>query len=108
LYSGGTQGTIAVREVATGIVVRSTVVADSPVCVQGRQQVFALSRSFAAASIDMLSLPNLLQQGVIPASNDAVALYDGGDGTLIALNASTHLSNIEIFPTTLLTPKSAK
>jgi hypothetical protein len=104
LYSSGSQGTIVVREIDTGIVVRSTVVADSPICIQGRQQVFALSHSFAAASVVMLSLPTLLQQGLIPASNDAIALYETEDHHLVALNATSRLSNLEVFADDVLKP----
>jgi hypothetical protein len=105
LYSGGNQGTIVVREIETTIIVRSSVVGEAPICLQNRQQVFAISHSFAAASIAMLSLPTLLQQGLIPASNDAVALYETEDHHLIALNGNSRLSNIEEFSDSVLTPK---
>ncbi|MBV9104018.1 MAG: hypothetical protein JO060_10520, partial [Candidatus Eremiobacteraeota bacterium] len=73
LYSGSAPngGTpIVVRQVETGMVVRSSVSGESPTCLQGRQQVFALQRTFAAGSIVVLGIPTLLQQGLVPASSD--------------------------------------
>jgi hypothetical protein len=108
VYSGGTQGTVVVREIESGIVVRSTVVADAPMCLAGKQQVFAISHAFAAASIVSLSLPTLLQLQLIPASNDAIALYESADHHLLALNATSRLSNVEVFPDDALTKTGAK
>lgn len=98
VYSGGTQGTIVVRELETGIVVRSTVVADNPTCLVGREDVFAIQKSFAARTITVLTLPGLLQAALVPASNDAAGLYESNDHHLLALNATSRLSNIETFP----------
>ncbi len=106
VFSGGTQGTIVVREIESGIVVRSSVVADNPTCVTGRQDVFAISKTFAARTIAVLTLPELLQGSLIPASNDATALYESADHHLLALNATSRSSNLEMFPDDLLELKS--
>jgi hypothetical protein len=105
-FSGGTQGTIVVREIETGIIVRSSVVADSPTCVDGKQAVFAITKSFAARTIAVLTLPGLLQASVIPASNDASALYQSADHHLFALNSTARSSNVEIFPDDVLDVKA--
>jgi hypothetical protein len=107
VYSGGTQGTIVVRELETGIVLRSSVVADNPTCLTGRDQVFAIEKSFAARTIAVLTLPGLLQATVVPASNDAAGLYESQDHHLIALNATSRLSNIETFPDDAFDVKAA-
>ena len=107
VFSGGTQGTIVVRELETGIVVRSNVVADNPTCLQGRNEVFAISKSFAARTIAVMTLPGLLQASLIPASNDAAALYESADHHLLALNATSRSSNVELFPDDLLEIKSS-
>ena len=107
VYSAGNEGSVVIREIGTGVVVRSNVVADSPICIQGRLQVFAISHSFAAASIVMLSLPTLLQQGFIPTANDAITLFETEDHHLAELNGSPLLSNVEIFSDNALTPKPA-
>jgi hypothetical protein len=107
VFSGGSQGTVVVREIETGIVVRSSVVADNPTCVAGQQEVFAISKSFAARTITVLTLPGLLQASLIPASNDASALYETADHHLLALNATSRSSNVEVFPDDLLENKSS-
>jgi hypothetical protein len=107
VFSGGTQGTIVVRELETGIVVRSTVVADNPTCLAGRDDVFAIQKSFASRTITVLTLPGLLQASLVPASNDAAGLYESIDHHLLALNATSRLSNIETFPDDAFDMKSS-
>lgn len=102
VFSGGNQGTIVVREIETGIVVRSSVVADSPTCIDGHAAVFAISKSFAARTIAVLTLPGLLQASLIPASNDAAELYQSFDHHLFALDSTARSSNIEVFPDDVL------
>ncbi len=98
VFSGGGQGTIVVREIETGIVVRSSVIADSPTCIDGHPAVFAISKSFAARTIAVLTLPGLLQASLVPASNDASELYQSFDHHLFALDATARSSNVEFFP----------
>jgi hypothetical protein len=98
VYAGGKTNTVVIREIDSGTVLRSSVVADSPICIENHPQIFAISHGFAAASVVKMSVPSLLQQALIPASNDALALYETDDHRLAVLNATPRVSDVEIFP----------
>jgi hypothetical protein len=99
LYTLGQPSTVALRDLDSGAVVRSTVIADTPSCLESQSNdVFAISRSLVSRGIAVLSLPGLLQTTLVPASNDVVSLYETPDHHLLALNATQRTSNLETFP----------
>jgi hypothetical protein len=106
VYTEG-DGLVAMREIDSGRTLHSAVVADDATCLTGKPRVYAIQKSFAARSIAVLEIPDLAKLGAVPASNDASELYETLDHHVLALNATSRLSNLETFgdqafePTTL-------
>ena len=90
-------GTVAMRDVASGQTVHSVVVAESPTCVDGNHRIVAISGNPTARAIVVLAFPGLIQAGAIPASINASAIYETLDHTLVALDATPRESNLETF-----------
>jgi hypothetical protein len=93
---------IALRDVVSGATRRSTAFADDPTCIDGRNEVYAVSRTFGAANVVILKFPHLDQVAAIPVSNTVIGLYDSGDRRLMALDSTTTVGTLEILPRSAL------
>lgn len=94
-YTSGSPGMVVMRDIESGAIVRSSVVADGPACIGARMRVYAVSRGFMGHQIQILQLPDLREVKGTPTS--AVALYESGDHHLVALNVTRGSSTIEAF-----------
>ena len=97
-YTDGPSGSVTIRDLRTGNVMRSNVVADSPECgSDGR--VYAIAKGLTARSVVILSAPQLDEVGTIPVANDAAALYMTSDRKLLELDANPQVASIGVVPT---------
>jgi hypothetical protein len=101
VYNQGTlqdgTGTVAVRDMRTGITTRSTIVADDPTCVSGGG-VYAIEKSLVNDRIAVLDVPGLQQERMLAANGDTAALYETLDHRLLALDVTDRTSTVEVYP----------
>lgn len=95
MYTSGNPGVVVMRDIETGAVVRSSVVADGAACLGARMRIYAISRGFMGHQIQALELPDLRELKATPTT--AVALYESQDHHLLALNIARGLSTIEVY-----------
>jgi hypothetical protein len=95
LVSSGAGSVVSARSLVGGQIVRSSVVADAPTCIPGQARIYAISKTFMSRSVVVFGLPDMIQVGSIPVSNDARALYAADPRGLLALNATQQVSNIQ-------------
>jgi len=97
LYTDGARGFVVIRDVHTGGVAHSESVADGATCVRANNRAYAVVGGLLDRRISIMQLPTMVEIGSIPASRDALALYENDASRLVALNATRRVSTIETF-----------
>jgi hypothetical protein len=95
--SAGT-GTVAVRDLRTGVTTRSTVVADDPTCIDGSPGIYAIEKSLVNDKIAILDVPGLQEQRNLSAESDTAVLNQSFDHRLLALDITGRVSTVEEYP----------
>ncbi len=101
-------GNIDVRAVDSGQEQRSSVVGQSPTCLDGDSRVYAISKAPMSRSVLELSVPDMQQIGAIAAPNDAASLYPAVEQGLLVLDEAADASNIQKLDNALLNPPTAQ
>ncbi len=101
VYNAGTRqngtGEVAVRDLRTGVTTRSTIAADDPTCVSG-SGVYAIEKSLVNDRIAVLDVPALQQRRIFAAADDTAALYESLDHRLLALDVTSRVATVEVYP----------
>jgi hypothetical protein len=97
-------GTVAVRDLRTGVTTRSTIVADDPTCISGAPGIYAIEKSLVNDKIAILDVPGLQEQSNLAAESDTAALNETLDHRLLALDITGRVSTVEEYPADTLGP----
>jgi hypothetical protein len=102
LYTEATHGWLTIRDIRTGGEARSTVAANGATCFADGDRAdgdraYAIVGGDVGRSISVMSVPALGEVFTLPASRDAIALYESDDHHLVALNSTHRLASIETF-----------
>jgi hypothetical protein len=96
LYTDG-RGQLALRDLVTGVVARSSSQGEGATCAQGGDVAYAISGDILQRSISALHLPELQPFSSLPASRDAIALYQTDEQKLVSLNSANRVSSVQTF-----------
>jgi hypothetical protein len=97
LYTEATHGWLTIRDVRSGGEARSTVAANGATCFADADRAYAIVGGDVSRSIAVMSVPALGEVSTLPASRDAIALYESDDHHLVALNSTQRVASIETF-----------
>ena len=97
LYSEGDRQRLTIRHIGSNGEAQSEVVADGEACSRDGSYAYAIAGDALGRNVLVMSLPQLGALRSIPASRDAIALYETDDHHLVALNSTRRVATIETF-----------
>ena len=97
LYSQGDQGWLTVHNLESNGEARSPVTAGGETCSRDGSLAYAIAANALGRSVLVMRIPGLGPLSSIPASRDAIALYETDDHHLVALNSTRRVATIETF-----------
>ena len=88
LYTQGDEGWLTIRSIRSSGESRSRVTAAGETCSRDGAIAYAIAGNVLSRSVLVMSIPQLGALSSIPASRDAIALYETDDHHLVALNST--------------------
>ena len=107
LYTQGDRGWLTIRNMSSRGEARSPVTAGGETCSRDGSVAYAIAASALGRSVLVMRFPGLGPVSSIPASRDAIALYETDDHHLVALNSTRRVATIETFRNEMLEIRTA-